>query len=118
MANICGSNPPPHIERVKFRAVYPQDMRHVPMFALLFAVAAFAQTPPAWVEKSNRNAQLLIDINARYSPESATSDGVKGLDDRIFSLAAGQSERERADLRKARQELESRLAKEQDPLVK
>jgi hypothetical protein len=84
---------------------------------LLIAASAIAQTPPAWVEKSNRNAQLLIDINARYSPEDATSDGVKGLDDRIFSLAAGEPERERADLRKARQELESRLAKEPDPLV-
>jgi len=62
-------------------------MRVAFLSAFVLAVSAFGQAPPAWVEKSNRNAQLLIDINAKYSPEDATSDGVKGLDEQIFSLA-------------------------------
>ena len=84
----------------------------------LIAIAASGQSPRAWVEKSNKNAHLLIDINAKYGPEGATSDGVKGLDDQITSLAADRRIQMQADLRKAKSELESRLAKEKDPLVR
>jgi hypothetical protein len=86
--------------------------------ALLFAMNASAQTPPAWVARSNQNTQLLIDITAKYLPEGAAAQGVKGLDEQIYLFSADRPQRVRADLRKARQELESRLAKEQDPLVK
>jgi uncharacterized protein (DUF885 family) len=86
--------------------------------ALVFAMSAFAQSPPAWVARSNQNTQILIDIDAKYSPEDAAAEGVKGLDEQISSFAAGTEERIRADYRKAAQELSSRLAKEQDPLVK
>src|ERR1700679_3098758 len=85
---------------------------------LLFAIHAFSQAPPAWVVKSNQNTQLLIDIDAKYQPEGAAAEGVKGLDDQIFSLAPDINERQRADLRKAKQELERRLGAEKDPLVK
>ncbi len=85
---------------------------------LALSIAAFAQNPPAWVTRSNQNTQLLIDIDAKYSPEDAAAEGVKGLDDQIFSLPADRPQRERADYQKARQELANRLAKEQDPLVK
>lgn len=84
----------------------------------LTAATLSAQNPPPWVVNSNRNAQLLIDINAKYAPESATSDGVKRLDDRISSLGPEQRTRFQADLRKAKAELESRLAKETNALVK
>ncbi len=86
--------------------------------AFLIAATALAQSPPAWVATSNRNAQLLLDINSRYAPEDATSNGVKTLDNQISSLALDQHTRIQADLRKAKAELESRLAKEKDPLVK
>jgi hypothetical protein len=93
-------------------------MRRVLLSFLFIAVTASAQAPPAWVAKSNVNAQLLIDINSRYSPEGATSDGVKILDNRISSLAADQQTKVLTDLRKAKSELEARLAREPDPLVK
>ena len=79
---------------------------------------AFAQAPPAWVAKSNQNAQLLLDINARYAPESAGSSGATGLDERISVIAQDLPERTRADLRAAIKELQSRLGSEQDPLVR
>jgi hypothetical protein len=82
------------------------------------AVTAFCQSPPAWVAKSNLNAQLLIDVNSRYSPEDATSGGVKTLDSQISVFASDRRTKLQADLRKAKRELESRLAMEQDPLVK
>jgi hypothetical protein len=109
-------NPRPRIEVGPDH--YAESMRAGFLSALVFCIPALSQSPPAWVQQSNRNAQLLIDINAKYSPEDATSQGVKGLDDRIFSMAADQPTRERADLRTAQHELETRLAKEQDPLVK
>jgi len=85
---------------------------------LALSTVAFAQNPRAWVTRSNQNTQLLIDIDAKYSPEGAAAEGVKGLDDQILSLPADRSRRERADYQKASQELANRLAKEQDPLVK
>jgi hypothetical protein len=86
----------------------------------LFIVAAMvrAQSPPAWVERSNQNAQLLIEILARYSPESAAAEGVQGLDEQISTAAPDEPERFRKDLTSARDELEKRLAAEKDPLVR
>jgi hypothetical protein len=84
----------------------------------LLSAIAFAQTPPAWVARSNQNAQLLIDIDARYSPESAGNSGVAGMDERVSAIAADMPERLRADLKAAIGELQSRLASEKDPLVR
>ena len=81
-------------------------------------MVAAAQTPPAWVQKSNQNAQLLIDLEARYAPEEASSEGVPGLDQQISSSAPGEPQRLRKDLAVARIELEKRLALEKDPLVR
>src|SRR5579863_6364083 len=86
--------------------------------ALLFAICAPAQNPPAWITRSNQNTQLLIDLTAKYSPEGAASQGVRGLDEQIFALPADRLQRVRADLRKVRQEFANRLVGEQDPLVK
>jgi hypothetical protein len=85
---------------------------------LLVATSAFAQTQPAWITKSNANAQLLIDIEAKYSPESAARNGMTGLDERISIPDADRAERRRADLRAAITELQKRLAAEKDPIVR
>jgi hypothetical protein len=84
----------------------------------LLPTVAFAQTPPAWVARSNQNAQLLLDIDARYSPEGAGASGASGLDDRVSVITVDMPERIRADTRAAAKELQSRLASEQDPLVR
>ena len=93
-------------------------MRCLFLLLLLTAASAWAQSPPAWVEKSNRNAQLLIAIMARYAPESAAAEGVEGLDEQISSSAPGEPERFRKDLTSTRQQLEERLGAEKDPLVR
>jgi Bacterial protein of unknown function (DUF885) len=85
---------------------------------LCVSIAVLAQTPPAWVEKSNQNAQLLIAILARYSPEYAASQGVPGLDEQVSTSAPGEPERFRRDMAVARIELEKRLAQEKDALVR
>ncbi len=93
-------------------------MRFVFPLILLAAASVLAQSPPAWVEKSNRNAQLLIAIMARYEPESAAAEGVQGLDEQVSSAAPEEPERFRQDLTSARQQLEQRLSAEKDPLVR
>jgi hypothetical protein len=90
-------------------------------FVLLFvfaAASAWAQSPPAWVARSNQNAQLLIEIMARHAPEEATSQGVPGLDEQVSSFSPDEPERFRKDTAAARDELEKRLAAEKDPLVR
>ncbi len=77
-----------------------------------------AQSPPAWVDKSNQNSQLLIAIMARYSPEQAAQTGVPGLDEQISTLSPDQPERFRRDTAVARIELQKRLAVEKDSLVR
>lgn len=84
----------------------------------VFTAVAMAQTPPAWVQTSNQNAQLLIELLARYSPEDASAQGVAGFDDQISTASPDQPERFRRDLAVARLELERRAALEKDPLVR
>ena len=77
-----------------------------------------AHQVPAWVTRSNQNAKVLLDITAKYNPEAAQQSGVDGLDEQIIDLKPKRRERFRADEEAAKKELESRLAKEKDPLVR
>ena len=79
--------------------------------------SAAAQKSPAWVLRSNENAQILLDVQARFSPEQAARTGLTGLDDRISDFSAGHRERRRAALREALAALEQRQKSEPDPLV-
>jgi len=91
----------------------------VPAAILLGAAAQSPQASSAsWIEKSNQNAQLLLTVGARYAPEGAGSLGVSGLDDKISIPAADRAEHARRDTEEALKTLRSRLASEQDPLVK
>lgn len=90
----------------------------ITILATLFIFPAMAQSPPAWVAKSNQNAQLLIAINAKYNPESASQQGVPGLDEQIAKLSADRLSQTRADMVKTRDELQSRFEAEKDPLVR
>lgn len=82
------------------------------------AMVANAATPPAWVKESNRHAQILLDIMARYSPEGASFFGVEGHDDEIVDLKPGNSQRQQADLQAAQSRLEGLRATVSDPSVR
>jgi hypothetical protein len=76
-----------------------------------------AQQSRAWIETSNRHAQLLLDVLARFAPEGAGQLGVSGLDAEVSSLSLER-------IRRGREATESALAKlqevrkaEKDPLV-
>jgi Bacterial protein of unknown function (DUF885) len=110
----------------------PRFLRR-PLPALLVLVAAlvpalaFAQAPastppphapPAWVARSNANAQVLLRILARFAPEQAASYGVTGLDGEIFDLSPGFDTRAEKATSLAVDTLKARLATEKDPAVK
>src|SRR2546427_4801904 len=60
--------------------------------ALLFACshAAPAPAPQAaggdWISRSNQNAQLLLDVQAKFAPEFAARTGVAGIHDPLSPL--------------------------------
>jgi len=89
------------------------------VFLILFAQTAVAQSPAKdWVARSNENAQILIQLGAKYGPEGASSQGVPGLDELISSFSLDETQRLRADTVKAQDKLKANLAAEKDPLVK
>jgi len=77
--------------------------------ATALAFASFAHASPPWVERSNANAAPLLEVIARYSPETAANLGVDGHDADILDLKPGNDERLEADLDRVARELESRL---------
>jgi uncharacterized protein (DUF885 family) len=85
---------------------------------LLLCGAGAASAAPSWVERSDQNTQILLEVLARASPESAGQIGVDGLDDQILDLRPGFNERARADFEKVAATLRGRLAQEKDPAVR
>ncbi len=85
---------------------------------LLAATAFAAADTPAWIAKSNANAQVLVDTTAKLSPEFAARMGVKGYDDKIADRTPGYEERTKVALTAARDELAKRILSETDPLVR
>lgn len=101
----------------------PALTRIVPAALLLLAACSHAPPPPAaaqksWIERSNANAQLLLDVQARFLPEQAARTGVAGIDDRVMDLAKDHRARLRQATAEALLQLQMRQQAEQDPLVK
>jgi hypothetical protein len=75
-------------------------------------------TQPAWCLKSNQNAQVLLDVMAKFGPEGAARLGIPGYDEAITDLSAGFEERVNAATASAAAELKKRLESESDPPVR
>ena len=73
--------------------------------------------PRAWVESSNRHAKVLLDVMAKFTPESAGQTGVDGVDDQITDISGAQRKKLRTANVAALAELERRRKTERDPLV-
>ena len=82
------------------------------------APAPTSQTTPAWVAKSNEDAQALLAAIAQFQPEFASYVGLSGYDDKTADLKPGAEQRERAALETVRVELQKKLAAETDANVK
>ena len=87
--------------------------------SLLFAGSIHAETKTAsWVERSNADAKVLLDVLARFNPEFASQIGVPGYDDKVVDLKPDVDARTRAALVDAKGKLEKMLATEKDPNVR
>ena len=86
----------------------------VPM--LLAGAALPAELP--WVTRSNENAKILLQVLARYSPETASDLGVDGYDEAITDFSRDQFEPESSDLRGASSRLGDMMARETDAKVR
>jgi uncharacterized protein (DUF885 family) len=91
-----------------------------PLPALAQAVAPAAQVKPAsaWVETSNRYAQILLQAQAPFQPEYASFFGIPGYDDQVADLGPDNAKRYRQATAKAKAELQTKLQLERDPNVR
>ena len=95
-------------------------MSRVRILALL-CLAALPAAPSLavadWVARSNENAQLLLELQAKYAPEGAGFLGVEGLDEEITQLPPDLNERSIRDTEHALAALRGRLVGEVDAAV-
>jgi hypothetical protein len=77
-------------------------------------VHAATAAEPAWITESNRHTQILLEVNARYAPESAADLGLEQYDREIFDLKSKYDERQEADLAVAVTQLEAARARVTD----
>ncbi|MCY7354008.1 MAG: DUF885 domain-containing protein [Lysobacter sp.] len=80
--------------------------------------AEIAKPAPAWVAKSNAHAQLLLDAEARFNPEAASSTGLVQYDGLARDMGLGVDARRREALTQVRSALEQALRLERDPNVR
>ncbi|WP_437668772.1 DUF885 domain-containing protein [Sorangium sp. So ce131] len=109
----AGEAPPPALAPAPLSAAAPS----APPAAAPGEAPAAGRRPPAWVQRSNEHAQVLLDVLARFSPEHAGSLGIARVDQEITDLSPGVEARERAAYRAALVELQSRREAERDPAV-
>ena len=95
------------------------------LFALLLVLltplageARGDEKAPTSVERSNQNAQVLINVFSRFAPEGAGRLGVPGLDAEVLDLNPGFAARSVKATEEAIETLRQRLASETDPFVK
>jgi len=80
----------------------------------LVASAAFG-AEPEWITQSNQFTQQLLDVNARYAPESVASAGLEQYDTAILDIKPRYMERQEADLAAVAAKLEAARAGVADP---
>ena len=61
--------------------------------SLSHPIQLLAQPSLQWVEESNQHTKLLLETQAKSSPESAARLGLEGYDERISDLTPGFNER-------------------------
>jgi uncharacterized protein (DUF885 family) len=82
------------------------------------STATAADSDKSWIAKSNDYANLLIEIEKKHSPESASADGLKQYDELISVQTHEDDVAENNERRAALEKLKAALAKEQDKYVK
>ncbi|TXI90408.1 MAG: DUF885 domain-containing protein, partial [Burkholderiaceae bacterium] len=83
----------------------------------LISASAFA-AEQSWVQKSNDNAKVLLNVMGKYSPEGAGSLGVDGLDEQITDLSRDTFDTRMKEMRAVIAEYQKRMRAETDPKIK
>ena len=84
---------------------------------LCVSAAALSETP-AWVAESNRAADRLLAVQAKYAPEAVSGAGVEKYDADVLDLKPGTVTRQEADLDAVAQEFSAELKDAHDPRVR
>jgi Bacterial protein of unknown function (DUF885) len=82
------------------------------------ALAAAPADQKEWIKRSDEYAQILLKYQAKYAPEFAGQQGVKGLDEQVSQFPADRRRQQRTDAQAALAQLQKALATEKDPLVR
>jgi hypothetical protein len=85
---------------------------------LMFCTTAGAADAADWVERSNENAQIVLEVLAEFNPEGAASLGIDGIDEAIIDYRPGLFDRSRSANDAVLAELRKRLASETEPRVR
>ncbi len=93
-------------------------MRPTLLVSALTVLSLSLFAAPDWVTRSNENAQVLLQVMAKFQPEQAAAFGVTGIDTQVSDRSPGYRERYQAAMAGAQAELRKRLAAEKDALVK
>src|SRR5471032_1310309 len=89
--------------------------------ASAFAAPAIAVAPAAsaaWVDASNRNAAIVLEAQAQFSPENASDTGLSQYDGLATDLGPKITERYASAMQQARIKLQQRLAAEKDERIR
>lgn len=90
--------------------------------ASAFSSSAFAAPAPAasaaWVEASNRNAAIVLEAQAKFSPENASDTGLPQYDGLAADLGPDIVARQIAALQQARGKLQQKLELERDERIR
>ena len=86
------------------------------LISIVLALPAFA-TEKDWVEKSNENAQVVLELSADFNPENAASFGVDGIDENIIDFRPKMYERNMSASEAVLAELRKRQTAETDRRV-
>jgi uncharacterized protein (DUF885 family) len=87
--------------------------------ALAAAGSAQADTKtPTWIERSNADSKVMLEVLAKFNPEFASQVGLPGFDDKVIDLKPDADARSRAALVDAKAKLEKMLADEKDNNVR
>ena len=73
---------------------------------------------PTWIQRSNDDAKVLLDVMSTYNPEFASQIGLPGYDDKVIDMKPNLDPRMRAALVDAKAKLEKMLASEKDTNVR
>ena len=96
-------------------------MKRFRLFCLVTSTlicAGAAAATPDWVIQSNKNAQLLLDVQGSFNPEFAARNGLTGYDDKTVDLGPNVDQRSREATKKVKAELEKRLTTETEVHVR